>query len=255
MTHKVVQITDTHLFKTPGETQKGIDTHATLQAVVADVAARHGDFDALLLTGDLSQDETPESYELLGRMLAPIRSGAPIHAIPGNHDDLDSMRSRLTAEDIHVLGDVRLDGWRIVMLNSRVPGRVHGELGAQQLGRLEDSLRGGAGHVIVALHHPPVTVGSAWIDASRCRDGGELLDILTNPPVRAVVCGHVHQDFESIENGISFLTTPSTCVQFTPRVDDFDVDRAAAPGYRILELEEDGSWSTSVRRVAPERDL
>lgn len=247
MTRKVVQITDTHLFRTPGETQKGVDTYRTLQAVVADVAARHADFDALLLTGDLSQDETPESYDLLARTLAPLR-GAPFHAIPGNHDDLDIMRARLGADDIHVLDDVLLDGWRIAMLNSRVPGQVHGELGAEQIGGLKASLAGAAEHVMVALHHPPVTIDSAWIDASRCLDGDGLLDALDDPPVKAVICGHVHQEFEADHNGIAVLTTPSTCVQFLPRSDEFAID-PAAPGYRVFELAGDGRWSTTVIRV------
>lgn len=248
MVHKVVQLTDTHLFRDPAGTQKGVNTCDTLRAVVADVAARHGDFDALLLTGDLSQDETPASYDLLAQTLAPIRT-APVYAIPGNHDDLGHLRARLAVEDVHVLADLRLGQWRFAMLNSQVPGRVHGELGADQIGRLKDSLRGAAEHVIVTLHHPPVKIDTAWLDASRCRDGGDLLGILASPPVKAVLCGHVHQEFEAIEEGISILTTPSTCVQFTPRVDEFAIDHAAAPGYRVLELEEDGSWSTSVRRV------
>ncbi|MDZ7841405.1 MAG: metallophosphoesterase [Gammaproteobacteria bacterium] len=248
MTHKVVQITDTHLFKVPGETQKGVDTHRTLQAVVADVVGRHADFDALLLTGDLSQDETPESYDLLERTLAPLR-GAPFHAIPGNHDDLDAMGARLAAEDFHVLADVRLDGWRIAMLNSRVPGRVHGELGTEQIGALKASLAGAGEHVMVALHHPPVSIDSAWIDASRCLDGDDLLAVLDNPPVKAVVCGHVHQELAAERNGIAVLATPSTCVQFLPGSDEFAID-PAAPGYRVFELEEDGRWSTTVIRVA-----
>lgn len=248
MTLKIVQLTDTHLFSSPDQTHKGVNTRQTLEAVVKDVAEHHPDFDALLLTGDLSQDETPGSYDALKAILAPLRS-APIHAIPGNHDDLNHMQSRLAGDGFHVLDDVHLGSWRIAMLNSRVPGRVHGELGAGQIGRLVASLRGAHAHVIVALHHPPVAVDSAWIDASCCLDGDDLLDVLAAPPVHAVVCGHVHQVFETTRDGIAILTTPSTCFQFTPRVDDFDIDQAAAPGYRIFELAEDGSWSTSVRRV------
>lgn len=248
MPYKVVQVTDTHLFKEPGQTQKGVDTHQTLEAVLADIAARHRNMDALLLTGDLSQDETPESYELLGQMLAPIRS-APVYAIPGNHDNLQHLQSRLAADDFRVLADVRLGRWRIAMLNSQVPGRVHGQLGAEQIGRLNESLRGGDEYVMVALHHPPVTIDSAWIDASRCQDGDDLLAVLANPPVRAVICGHVHQEFESTREGVAILTTPSTCVQFTPRVDDFGIDESAAPGYRVFELEDDGTWSAGVHRV------
>lgn len=249
MPYKVVQITDTHLFCRPGETLKGVDTHAALESVVADVTRRHGDLDALLLTGDLSQDETAESYELLGHLLAPLR-GVPVHAIPGNHDSLDDLRDKLEGDNFHVLGDLRLGRWRFAMLNSQVPGRVHGELGADQIKRLAESLRGAAAHVVVVLHHPPVAVDSAWIDASRCRDGDALLAVLSTPPVKAVVCGHVHQEFEATRDGMAILTTPATCVQFTPRAEAFDIDRAAAPGYRVFELEDDGGWRSTVHRVA-----
>jgi len=248
MVHKVVQLTDTHLFKDQRGTQKDVNTYESLRAVVDDVAARHGDFDALLLTGDLSQDETAESYVLLERVLAPLR-GRPIYAIPGNHDDLGHMQSQLAGGEFHLLSDLRLGGWRIAMLNSQVPGRVHGELGRDQIRRLDGSLRAAGEHVIVALHHPPVTIDSAWIDASRCYDGDALLEVLASPPVRAVVCGHVHQVFETTRQGISILTTPSTCVQFTPATVDFDIDRNAAPGYRVFELHDDGAWSTRVHRV------
>lgn len=250
MTLKVVQLTDTHLFESPDGTQKGVNTHSTLQAVVADIAANHPDFSALLLTGDLSQDETPGSYELLKQVLAPLRT-APFCAIPGNHDDPDIMRTMLACKDFFVQQDVYLGSWRIAMLNSRVPGRVHGELGQAQVDRLAHSLRACAEHTIVALHHPPVAIRSTWLDASRCLDGDRLLAILADPPVKAVVCGHVHQVFESTATRPPVLTTPSTCVQFAPGVDDFAMDHHAAPGYRIFMLEDNGGWSTSVRRVKP----
>lgn len=249
MTLKVVQLTDTHLFSSPDQTQKGVNTRQTLEAVVKDVAEHLPDFDALLLTGDLSQDETPGSYDALKAILAPLR-GAPIHAIPGNHDDLHCMRARFTDDDIFVLADARLGNWRIAMLNSRVPGRVHGELGADQVSRLGNSLLNAAEHTICAMHHPPVAIDCAWLDASRCLDGDELLAVAANPPVKAVVCGHVHQVFEATLSNVAILTTPSTCVQFKPGMDDFALDDAP-PGYRIFELEEDGRWSTQVRRIAP----
>jgi Icc protein len=246
--HKVVQITDTHLFESPDVSRYGVNSWRTLQAVVADVAANHPDFDAVLLTGDLSQDETPGSYELLKEALAPLRT-APFYAIPGNHDNLEYMRSRLEESDFFVFRDAHLDGWRVAMLNSQVPGQVHGELGAAQIDRLAASLRGADEHVIVAMHHPPVAIDSAWLDRLRCLDGEQLLAVLTNPPVKAVVCGHVHQNFEGKAGGIPILTTPSTCAQFTPAVPKFDVEAAAAPGYRVFELERDGRWSSSVCRV------
>jgi len=248
MSLKLLQITDTHLFETPEGEQKGVNTCETLRAVVDDVAAHHPDFDALLLTGDLSQDETPESYELLKRVLQPIRN-APMHAIPGNHDNLQYMEDHLTeSERFRVGTDAAIGSWRIVMLNSQIPGRVHGEVGREQIARVREVVESTTGNIIVALHHPPVEVGTAWLDASRCHDGQELLAALASPPVKAVVCGHVHQRYEGSHQGVAVLATPSTCVQFTPGVEEFDIDDAA-PGYRVFELEHDGRWSSVVRRV------
>jgi Icc protein len=249
MVVKVVQLTDTHLFRTPEQTQKGVNTYESLKSVVSHVTANHSDLDAVLLTGDLSQDETPESYDRLKELLAPL-GHVPMYAIPGNHDDLDHMHKRLAGDGICVLSDARLGTWRIAMLNSQVPGRVHGELGQEQIEGLSDSLRASGDHTIVAIHHPPVVVNSAWIDASRCLDGEELLAVTSNPPVKVVVCGHVHQVFESTRDGVAVLTTPSTCVQFEPDRDDFAIDDNA-PGYRVFNLEQDGNWSTTVHRIEP----
>ena len=34
--------------------------------------------------------------------------------------------------------------------------------------------------------------------------------------VKAVLSGHVHQAFDVVEQGVRYLTSPSTCVQFKP---------------------------------------
>ena len=44
------------------------------------------------------------------------------------------------------------------------------------------------------------------------------------------------------------LSVPSTCVQFKPHSKDFAVDDVA-PGYRWLDLHEDGRIDTEVSRV------
>ena len=45
------------------------------------------------------------------------------------------------------------------------------------------------------------------------------------------------------------LASPSTCVQFAPGVDDFQVD-LSPPGYRHLALLPDGAIHTRVSRLA-----
>ncbi len=63
--------------------------------------------------------------------------------------------------------------------------------------------------------------------------------------VRAVLWGHVHQHFEGERNGVRLMSTPSTCAQFLPRSDGFAIDRRP-PGYRWLELRDDGTIATDV---------
>jgi DNA-binding LacI/PurR family transcriptional regulator len=46
--------------------------------------------DAVLVTGDLTDDGDPRSYARVRELLAPL--AVPVHPIPGNHDDRDALR-------------------------------------------------------------------------------------------------------------------------------------------------------------------
>jgi len=67
--------------------------------------------------------------------------------------------------------------------------------------------------------------------------------------VRAILCGHVHQDMQKVRSGATVISTPSTCVQFKPNSDDFALD-TCSPGWRELTLYADGQFETHVQRLA-----
>jgi 3',5'-cyclic-AMP phosphodiesterase len=86
-------------------------------------------------------------------------------------------------------------------------------------------------------------------------DGEELIALCDrHPEVKALVCGHIHQEFEQRIGGCSVLGTPSTCVQFKPRRAEFAID-TQAPGYRELTLLTTARCETRVVRLDgyPER--
>jgi Icc protein len=60
----------------------------------------------------------------------------------------------------------------------------------------------------------------------------------------------VHQQFDGVRrNGhgdLRLMATPSSCVQFLPRADDFALDDRP-PGYRQLVLHADGRIDTQVQ--------
>ena len=96
------------------------------------------------------------------------------------------------------------------------------------------------------LHHPPIPLGSKWLDSVGMANGDEVLERLRMlGRVRALAFGHVHQEYDDAYEGIRIMATPSTCRQFRPRSDEFAVDDKP-PAYRRIELGADGSVTTEV---------
>jgi Icc protein len=245
----VAQITDTHLFADPNQEQKGIVTAKSLQAVLERVKHLSPQPDLLLLTGDLSQDETPESYQYLRSVLSPL--AIPTYWIPGNHDDMSLMEQILAQDPIFPHKSFQLGTWQFILLNSAVPSCVYGQLSTQILEWLEYQLqKANNSPTLISLHHPPLPVNSAWMDNISLQNSPDLLAILDrSPQVRLVIFGHIHQEFSRTRQGIHYLGTPSTGVQFAPNLQEFQLD-SLPPGFRLFHLYPDGTWKTQVERVA-----
>ncbi len=244
---KFIQITDCHLFATEEGKLLGMDTHASLDAVMSKIHQEQSQFDFYLCTGDLSQDGSVESYQYLKDLLD--KDGKEQFWIPGNHDYRTNML-QVVSEQKEMLSVVKKGPWQIILLDSQVPGSVFGNLAQSQLDLLEQALQQDTtSHTLITMHHHPRPMGCKWLDTQQIRNSQALLDIVNKyDNVRVVLWGHVHQDSDTNIDGVRYISTPSTCVQFTPESNDFDVDRAG-PGYRWMELNDDGSINTGVSRV------
>ncbi len=242
----LLQITDTHLFAAVDRAHRGIDTQATLEAVLTN-ARNDGRWppDAIVVTGDIVHDESRAGYRRFRQTLETL--GPPAYCIPGNHDDPELMVECLTAPRIQVCGDARLGGWRLILLNTYLEGEVGGALGAADLWRLDATLdRFPREHILICMHHHPLPMGSAWMDQVGLHDAEQFLQTVNrHDQVRAVLWGHVHQVSDRQCDGVRFLSTPSTCSQFLPLSDEFAVD-TRPPGMRWLALAADGSLATEV---------
>lgn len=240
----LLHVTDPHLFADESRRLYGVVTAESLQRVL-DAALAERRPDAVLVTGDIGDDFSAGAYDHFRRRLGAI--GVPVYCLPGNHDDPASMSLRLNAAGFQFCGRARLGDWGLVLLDTHLPGSPSGRLADAELVRLEADVRAcGDAPVLVALHHPPVPVGSAWLDACGLENGAAALAALDRlPAVRAVVAGHVHQEFELLRNGVRILTTPSTCAQFTPGTTRCVMDRRP-PGWRWLRLHADGRVDTQV---------
>lgn len=244
---EVVQLTDSHLFGEPQGQLLGLDTYDSLQRVIELVLAERSRIDLVLATGDLSQDGSTDSYRYFRQLSERI--AAPVRWCPGNHDQRENMHE--VARSSGLMNPVLdLGNWRIVLLDSLIPGKVFGRLHAAQLALLDKTLgEAPERHCLVCLHHHPVVIGSRWMDRLGLRNAAALFDILArHAQVRVLLWGHIHQEFDQVRDGLRLLASPSTCVQFEPGSKTFQVS-SQAPGYRWLRLYEDGRLDTGVSRI------
>jgi len=246
---KLLQISDTHLHAAADSRMRGVTTYATLLAVL-EQAKRDPRWpvDAILATGDIVQDESRAGYERFRSALEPL--GVPVYCIPGNHDDPVLMGEILMSGSFQLGGELRQGAWSVVLLSTFLAGEDAGGLGPARLSGLKQALHAHTGqHILVAMHHHPLPMGSTWLDGVALRDAQAFWKVIdAHTDVRVVVCGHVHQASDRTRNRVRFLSTPSTCAQFLPSSEFFALDERP-PGMRWIQLYDDGSIETEVSWV------
>jgi Icc protein len=244
----ILHITDPHLYGSAGGTLRGVETAKSLREVLEEALDARPDVRAVLVTGDIVQDD-PSGYAHFRTLMSGL--GKPVLCIPGNHDEPDAMMRTLDRAPFQIGGDFVADGWQIILLDSCDPGHVGGRLAPAELARLDATLRASTAHALICLHHHPVSMGSRWLDGIGLANAPELWSILgAHEHVRAVAWGHVHQAFDGQRGAVKLLATPSTGAQFVPASDRYAVD-SRPPGYRLLELGPDGSIATRVHWLTP----
>jgi Icc protein len=159
------------------------------------------------------------------------------------------MHECLNRDGISTCKVVAAGAWRLLLLDTWEQGTHGGRLSPAELDFLRERLAALNGYwFLIALHHPPVSIDSPWMDAMGLANPGDFFAIIDAcPAVRGVVWGHIHQDFYRCRRGVHLFGTPSTCVQFLPGADHYVRD-VRPPGFRELELNADGSLESRIRR-------
>ncbi len=242
----LLQITDCHLGSQPNEELLGLNTDESLRDVLALLKAQEQP-DMILCTGDISNDGGVSSYERFLVFVREFFPETPLAWLPGNHDDPTNMDQ---VGELPIEAHHEVAGWNLIFLDSKIPMEEGGELQPSELKRMETELQKHPDTpTIVFLHHQAVDVGSEWVDQYTIKNSEAFFEVIDRyDNVKAVSWGHVHQEFNDARKGVSLFATPSTCVQFVPNCDDFQVDRIM-PGYRHYKLYPDGKFTTKVHRI------
>jgi len=187
----LAQISDTHV-------RADDDGRAAWQLKRAMAEARAYRADAILLTGDLVNNEQADEYAVLARTIA--EPPAPLFLMPGNHDDRAGIRDAF-AQHAYLPRSGSLSYTidqfpvRIVALDQIVPGETHGLLTQAGAEWLERALAAAPDRpTIVALHHPPFLTQDLLFDQIGLLDPGLLAGVIArHKQVGRIICGHHHR--------------------------------------------------------------
>lgn len=237
----IVQLSDTHLLAGGAPAYGRVDTLSALRRAarhIADLDARLGGIDAVVVSGDLADKGEPEAYALFREAMAEV--SAPLFAIPGNHDARAPFRDAFGGPDGETL-DFAADvgALTLIGLDTSAPGFSHGVVSAAQCAWLDSALAARPERpAILFLHHPPFETGIGHMDAINLRAADALAEtVARHETIRLVACGHVHRTLATVWAGRPAMIAPAPChaVRLDTRAEApaaFDLDPGAVLVHR-----------------------
>lgn len=241
---RILHLSDTHLVA--GDERHGgvVDATAALDRVLARAAAIDG-IDAVVCSGDLSDDGTEASYAKLQEAIEPFaaaRGAAVVYAM-GNHDE----RAGFTTVLGPTHGARTIGGLTFIHLDSSVPGKGYGRLDAGQTDFLRAELAAADAPAVVVFHHPPVPAFSPLLAALELHRPDDIIDICAGGDVAAILAGHFHHAHAATVAGIPVYVAPAvvnTAEAFPP--DGHERARVGS-GFAVVDLVPHGGGYDTAR--------
>ncbi|GAA4670877.1 metallophosphoesterase [Gordonia humi] len=245
----VAQISDLHF---RGDTEH----RGRILAVLDYLQNRCGgaaNIDALLVTGDLTDEGTAEQYREAADALV---TDIPTLTLLGNHDDRAAYRSVTAPDDAAdpyapVDTALLLDDLLVLGLDSSIPGRNDGELSEQTLAWADEQIAAaGERPVIVSFHHPPVKVGMPFMDSIAQLDPTAFdAFVRRHPRIIGLVCGHIHSPSATAFAEVPLLTAPGVSSTLNLPFEGDDVLNESQPAGMAFHLIDGDRLVTHFRSV------
>ena len=237
---KFIHLTDTHIRKAYNAggldaMLEKLESAQGLEKILDRIS--WDDVDFAVITGDLVHEGNAEDYAYFNEILkTKVPVGIPVFPVLGNHDEKAAFYAGMLNEQIHkpyyykeYMGD-----YRLIMLDSAVPGKESGYVIEEELEWLKEVLREPYGKgTVVFLHHPLVWSADGG-GTMVAKNAGAVLDILEKSDVFAVFCGHTHQNSTELSNGIFQSTSDSAAFSLEIRGDELAFTKKS--GYCIVQV-------------------
>ncbi len=250
---RFLQLSDLHVVEAGARASGVLDTRSILTAAIdrlLEMRAALDPLDAVLVSGDISDDGSAESYAFAKAELE--RLGLPVYVVPGNHDAREPLRAAFAkAAKMPSSGFIdwcsTIGDTLVVGLDTLVEGQGRGRVREESVEFLESALdTEGQGPVVVMLHHPPIRTGIRFMDAI----GLENTDVLEAQLAGVdhhitLIAGHVHGVHHGRLGRHRVATAPSICSAFAlDRREDATVGFRTGPtGCAVIDTSPGGIWS------------
>lgn len=228
-----IQISDHHLRESEAMLTSGYSTAYAFRSLmrhIAENAAHQADF--IVTTGDITETPSDESYRAVQRMLG-LHSGMaavaapgpqpvsieglsrfPMYFLPGNHDDrrnfFDYLRLQPLPSSLANTG-FQHKGVQFVCLDWGAGNQAVAT--PEMLSFLEKAVKE-EGPSILLMHHQVVPVGVGWMDDLISQDIEKFWNIVRGRSILGIFCGHLHETYETIVEGVAVYGLRSTAPQF-----------------------------------------
>ena len=255
----IAQISDPHIRLGRGDKQAAAALTAAVQKI-DEIGIRA---DAVLVSGDLTDDGNGRSYERIRELLAPLDH--PVFVLTGNHDDREALREYfvLPGASTGKIGEpfrytAQIGGLRLIACDTTIPGEGAGTLSGEHRAWIDFQLAADpVTPALVAMHHPPIDVGIKQLDVDygmRKTDRAALGDLLArHPQALRVAAGHVHRACSGMLGGCAVVTAASTDLQTPIDFGDFPLNGVGEPASILLHalLPADGDPPAMVTQAIP----
>jgi 3',5'-cyclic-AMP phosphodiesterase len=223
---RILHLSDFHLDKVDGPNADGIDARGSLRRMLEDCAHLEA-IDLVVVSGDMADDGSPEAYADAGRLIgdfATIRGAPQVYCV-GNHDQRAGFAQVFGSGHVGVDGADRgtlvesgeaeraavsdVAGYRVITLDTLVPGKGFGWLSDTQLDWLTELLATPAelGTALV-MHHPPIALDTPVQQALMLQNASALGAAIEGSDVRVVLCGHFHHQMTGRLGQTPVVVTP-----------------------------------------------
>lgn len=240
---KILHLTDVHISRTSNHALP--DTKSRLERCIESINRYHSDAELCVITGDLADDGSAESYADLRDMLAKLV--VPVQLTIGNHDNRANFQSAFPSMPRDENGFTQcafdLGRIRVIVLDTVLEGKIYGWMCEKRLRWLESELvRAGKKDTYIFMHHPAFPIGIRHHEKISLVQSEEFKEICTRHGcVRRIFAGHVHAEaniragdlYMSLSRGVS---QHLLFEQWSPNATYISQD----PSYNIILVDQSG---------------